>query len=203
MGARVELEGAHVSGRGVHETVLRRRQAQFTILHFCCRCRRRRGRVMMVAREAAHPDGRELRPRVQQHGQRARPPRRAPCLLGFHTRSAPSESRSRPAPRAGSGGGGFSPESSASAPAASAAWICFGRPGVERRRGEEEEEEAREEEEVEEEKSPKPGGEPKCIKGAAAGAGGQGRAGEGGGREEGTAGRCGERAERGVEGGRE
>lgn len=34
---------------------------------------------------------------------------------------------------------------------------------------------------MEEEKSPKPGGEPKCIKGAAAGAGGQGRGGRAGG----------------------
>lgn len=34
---------------------------------------------------------------------------------------------------------------------------------------------------MEEEKSPKPGGEPKCIKGAAAGAGGQGRRGRAGG----------------------
>ena len=49
------------------------------------------------------------------------------------------------------------------------------------------------------EKSPKPGGEPKCIKGAAAGAG---RAGEGG-REEGAGGRCGELSgEGGVDGGR-
>lgn len=37
---------------------------------------------------------------------------------------------------------------------------------------------------MEEEKSPKPGGEPKCIKGAAAGAGGQGRGGRAGGRRE-------------------
>ncbi|XDB55897.1 hypothetical protein AB1E18_009358 [Capra hircus] len=68
--------------------------------------------------------------------------------------------------------------------------MCLGRPGAERRRGEEEEaaaaaaeeEEAREEEEEEVvEKSPKPGGEPKCIKGAAAGAGGQGRGGRAGG----------------------
>lgn len=43
---------------------------------------------------------------------------------------------------------------------------------------------------MEEEKSPKPGGEPKCIKGAAAGAGGQGRGGRAGG---GSGGRCGER----------
>lgn len=42
---------------------------------------------------------------------------------------------------------------------------------------------------MEEEKSPKPGGEPKCIKGAAAGAGGQGRGGRAGG---GSGGRCGE-----------
>lgn len=70
------------------------------------------------------------------------------------------------------------------ASAAAAAWICFGRPGAEQRRGEEEEEAAEaqeEEEEVEEEKSPKPGGEPKCIKGAVAGAGGQGRGGRAGG----------------------
>jgi hypothetical protein len=91
----------------------------------------------------------------------------------------------------GAGGGGscgFCPGSRAPAPAASAAaWICLGQPGTERRRGEEEEEaaaeEAREEEEEEEveEKSPKPGGEPKCIKGAAAGAGEQGRGGRAGG----------------------
>lgn len=43
---------------------------------------------------------------------------------------------------------------------------------------------------MEEEKSPKPGAEPKCIKGAAAGAGGQGRGGRAGG---GSGGRCGER----------